>query len=310
MAAMNGDQFEGQMSLFDVEPYTMPEPKMDYDPEAWLGRPDIVYHSSFEQSFGSRQAGGNYGEGFHAGTAKAAMERGHFTSPSWISPDDHSFMGRKFLHPLRISGEMALRSEAHEPQPYRRSAPGESDESVARNERFREGLGEHPLAFSDFEVQSNYRPEGLRAESMFGQGLTLPYVNAAEDTGSVSFRAPRRNLSTWAEDVLADPGASRHHKLLAEQFDLTYPAAENAQTQLRRGFWKVHDGGPTGQSGEVTIQESLKVEGDTRARMRFTGKSPLPVTRPQLLHREREAHREERMRQEETRKQIGEGYTW
>jgi hypothetical protein len=193
-----------QPKLFDMP--EDPKPRMDYDPEAWASRPDVVHHSSAEHPMPQETGGGTgYGPGFHVGTFRSANDRRQVNNGN--AP-------RAFVHPLRMSGQTALRPETHEFEtesypPQRKARPADP------------GSPEHPTTWNDWDA--NYVP-GTNAVKA---GLNVPYVNAHEDPGNVSFRSPRTNLSTWAEDVASDPGASRHHKLLAEQFDLTIPMREH-----------------------------------------------------------------------------------
>lgn len=252
-----------QLSLFDATPYTKPAPKMDYDPETWAARPDISYHASASPQMPREgEPGGGFGVGFHHGTVASAMHRGRIDSSSHISSDNlWAHNSRDFVHPVRVEGPMAL----FQGDP---SAPSSSPIRRGLGLEEQEGLRRHPTAFSD--NQANIKI----GTNLVEQGETVPYVNAVEVPGSVSFRSPRSHLNTWAEDVASDPGASRHHQLLAEQFDLTIPARENfSRDVLRRGGAKNL---PHSLSGEVVEQGTLF--GPSEAR----GSSKVSVMRPRL----------------------------
>ena len=287
-----GTQFE-QQSMFDASSYDKPEPAMDYDPEMWATRADITYHASSKpqmpgeqnvhpdtppRQYGEppRPSGTNFGYGFHHGDLGSALDRGGITSPSHISSEDfHHYNMRPFIHPLRQSGEMALLDGPNEPSLYTKlPAKGTSDD-VRRSVKRRAAETAHPLVHTDSDANS------APGTKLVGQGKTVPYVNAAENPGSISFRSPRANLNTWAEDVASDPGASRQHRLLAEQFDLTIPAKENwVEGALSRGRARNL---PTSLSGQVTEQPSLF--GDQGV-TQVSGQSELRVLQPKLKRKE------------------------
>jgi hypothetical protein len=255
-----------QESLFDASAYDKPEPAMNYDPAAWIGRGDITYHTSQDPQMppeknpvpnptprqhgeppreGQKTA---FGYGFHHGDLRSAMDRGGFSNSdsSQIPAEDYlGWTNRPFIHPLRQGGSMALRAEPNEGAAIARQFPSEYKPEKPRTSGQKAAASEvaHPLVHTD--AQGN-DPFDTRVES-----LTIPYVNAAENAGSISFRSPRQNISTWAEDVAADPGASREHKLLAEQFDLTIPIKENwFEGRLSRPRW-------TGVKGAISGKEIL-----------------------------------------------------
>jgi len=255
------EQQPEQLSLFDTAPFTKPEPQMDYEPEAWLARQDISWHASEAQNMPT-EGGGLFGEGFHHGTLPAAMQRGRITSPSSIKAEDYlSPNSRGFIHPVRVTGEVALREE-----PSKETFSQRTDPIVPQAHKA------HPLVFSDSEAnRSDEVPRIIAA------GQSVPYVNAVEGIGSISMRSPRENLRTWAEDVAADPGAAREHKLLAEQFDLTVPAKENwARERLGRKTGPHARNLPESLSGEVT--ENTNLFGETEV----SGQSELVVNQPRF----------------------------
>lgn len=103
--------------------------------------------------------------GFHVGTAYAARER----VGTWGEA--------RVLHPLALSGDDAI-------------APRES-----RNDDYGDSFwGDDQANGADF-----------RATEAVRGGQNVAYVNDYEDVGSVSHRAPRQNLHTWAEHVLKFP---------------------------------------------------------------------------------------------------------
>jgi hypothetical protein len=203
-------------------------------------------------------------------------------------------LGRHFIHPVRMTGETALRPEVNNPKPPTVFS-SDPPESLAKNKRYYEAQQQHPLAFSDAEANRNaedeehFRRSGalkgkeprIVGETQVAEGRHVPYVNGVEGTGTISFRSPREGLRTWAEDVASDPGASREHKLLAEQFDLTIPVHQNMKEPLDRGVFKGGKG-VASLSGEVAVQPSLL--GDDE---QISGSSPLPVLRPRMVHKDR-----------------------
>jgi hypothetical protein len=244
-----GTQFE-QQSMFDSSSYDTPAPTMNHDPEAWATRADIVHHTSDTVPMPEDTGGGRgYGPGFHVGTLRSALDRRESTGG----------LGKRgmrdYVHPLRMEGQTALRPEEHsfETESYPpKKITREADPS---------GDPAHPTTWNDWDA--NYVP-GTNAVKA---GFNVPYSNAVEDKGSVSFRSPRQNLNTWAEDVAADPGASRGHKLMAEQFDFTVPVGTNSSNQ----------------SGQVIEQPTLPgIEGDTQV----SGQSELHVLRPKMKRKE------------------------
>jgi hypothetical protein len=174
-----------------------------------------------------------------------------------------------------------------------RSPKMEHPDTTAKLDKAEAAHAKHPMVFTDTNANM---PSG---EEMVRLGLNVPYVNGVESAGSVSFRSPRQNLKTWAEDVRSDPGASTHHKLLAQQFDLTIPARENwsrdvLHTAHKNRFvptptGKLVDMGepvnarnlPHSLSGEVIEQPSL-FEGEPS---KLSGSSKLTVLQPKLKKR-------------------------
>lgn len=67
----------------------------------------------------------------------------------------------------------------------------------------------HPLSLhgpvSDRIYHDTSANNSERATAEVEAGITVPYKNVAEDIGSISYRAPRQNLRTWRESILADP---------------------------------------------------------------------------------------------------------
>jgi hypothetical protein len=217
---------QAQLAGVDWSSLERGKPAMDYDLGAWAGRPDITYHASKEHPMPYEEQPGEmsydirhehgFGGGFHSGTQQAAMERAHvMRDRAWAGDVVNTTLQgkdtRNFIHPVRMTGDYAL------PQ---------TDTTYSGK-----------MVFTDAEANESakipvYSDRVLKTPSMaevqMRKGRHVPYENTAEDYGSISFRSPREKLRTWSEDVLADPNASRQHRLLAEQFDLTVPVRENA----------------------------------------------------------------------------------
>jgi len=231
--AANPANFSGhQFSLF--EPPSVTAPQRNYDPASWAEQPDVSWHSSNQPTMPEESDNqGSYGTGFHVGTRKSAEDRG--AGEQKIRP---------FVHPVRHSGSMAVRDEESEDfeAPMKFDQLGETSKPDPR------------AVFSD--VDTNYNGDELmtnRSDEFPGRPqLTVPYINAAEDQGSISYRAPRENIRTWGEDVAADPGASRHQKLVAEQYDLTDPVgAHLEQTRTNRQNARATYGGIHATQGTI-----------------------------------------------------------
>jgi len=187
-------------------------PEMEHDPAAWSSRGDIVHHASDSPTMPAEKDDPWFGTGFHTGTHQSAVDRSM-----------HGQL-RDYIHPTRMTGSMALRPETH-------SAP------KIYNEQGRPTMArERRQVWADDTANSSGLRHREDAEQALGQGLTVPYANAAEDQGSVSFRSPREHLKSWSEDVQSDPGASPEHKKIAEHFDLTEPIGERTYSvDLTRG---------------------------------------------------------------------------
>lgn len=234
--------------LFDPSSYTAPEPEMDYEPSAWLGRRDISFHSSERSEMPLRESAGHFGVGIHHGDFVAAGERGAMYGTgqsregSTVRINPSQFLGAHFrshIHPIRMTGETAISAEPKE----RITA---EKEAVAGR-----------AVFTDVEANTQL------GKDIVVSGANVPYANEAENKGSISFRSPRKNLRTWSEDVLGDPGAPQHLKNLAKQFDVTVPVRENMQRQLSSGVFKT-GGGPEAASGPVYEQPSLFPGGESK----------------------------------------------
>lgn len=209
-----------QPRLFPVDKY---QAERDYTPGVWEKGEDIVWHSSGFQYMPEDQghSSASTGGGFHVGTKAAAEDRVWNTTTARVN---------KVLHPLRLRGSMVLPPD-HDPDSYeslntlafRTVGYGSIDanESVDARRAVRLSRGEHGhMAWGD--EAANYSQAARRAVEVHGQ--TVPYVNEAEDAGSVSYRSPRENLHTWAESVAADPNAPNWAKAASEQgYDLSHP---------------------------------------------------------------------------------------
>ena len=209
-----------QFQLF--EPPSQTAPERNYDPESWSSQPDVSHHASnaptMPQEFGSSSDPGaagehtpGYGQGFHTGTYAAAEHRARSSD-------------RTHIHPVRHEGSMALRPESM-------GAPWALTSGQLGGES---GDDRDPRqVWSD--LATNDTSASSLAEGHVSTGMTIPYLNEMEDQGSISYRSPRQNLRSWSEDVTADPGASHHDKLVAEQYDLTVPWQEQLQNPITNG---------------------------------------------------------------------------
>ena len=253
---------QAQLAGVDWSAHEPGQPAMDYEPSRWMTRPDVTWHASAEHPMPEEEQPGEmsydirhehgYGGGFHSGTQQAAMERAHLVKDrSWagdivnttLQPKD----ARNYVHPVRLTSDVALSTAYFD----------------ATGQRYND-----KLVFTDSEANESAKPatfysratQRSAAEQHMGQGQHVPYMNTAEDYGSISYRSPRDKLRTWSEDVLSDPNAPRQHRVLAEQFDLTVPARENAAEIVRHEDrdekFPMQDENPGG-SGTAYEQRSL-----------------------------------------------------
>jgi hypothetical protein len=110
--------------------------------------------------------------GVHVGTTWSARERDTFI--------------RNKYHPVHLQGEDHLPSH-------------EMDTALDPDYGF-----EKPNLWND-DSANGAVPESTRA---IRAGKNIPYLNDSEDRGSISYRAPRKNLSTWAESVMTKPDST------------------------------------------------------------------------------------------------------
>jgi hypothetical protein len=190
--------------LFDDDRYRA---NANYEPGEWEQGADIVWHSSEspvmpqDKGYSSTSTGG----GIHVGTRDAADERAFVGGAA--PPRD------KTVHPLQLTGQSALA-----PRNALRATDPQAYTPMGGDVRRKPGRPGH-TAWGD--EAANYSQE---AKYEVDNGVNVPYVNEAEDKGSVSFRSPRQNLKTWNEAVSADPNAPTRHKAVAESgYDLSHP---------------------------------------------------------------------------------------
>jgi len=110
--------------------------------------------------------------GFHMGTPWAATDRDVFA--------------HKVYHPLNLQGEDYAPTD-------------ELDMAVNEDYGF-----DIPHLWSD-DSANGANAESTRAVR---QGKNIPYLNEGEDVGSVSYRAPRKNIRTWSQSVIHNPDST------------------------------------------------------------------------------------------------------
>ena len=194
-----------QQRLFDPAPYTA---ERDYAPESWVHNPDVVYH-------GTQDVHPHHPEAhhpIHVGTYDAAEERG--IRGLGVPTDEWN------VHPYRISGQFKLAPNQFYRRPFG-DQPGRFEYPTPN--QFQQFHGSPKSIVTDDEAN------GWGERVVRQRGMNVPYVNEAEDAGSVSYVAPRKNLHTWSEDVQADPNAPTKLKAIAESHDLVLAPPEPVQ---------------------------------------------------------------------------------
>lgn len=167
-----GQEHNIQPALFDLPPQEPVEIKI---PELW--------HSSKEeklppQQWGDMNKGHGHGLGFHLGAPEAALDRSGIEAVIKDDPKDRNQTHRRYLHPVYLSGKNAEVPEEHQT--------------------------EDPDFWTDHAA--NYEPEATAAVA---SGENVQYWNDYEAYGDYSVRAPRQNIMSWSEHVLAHP--EEHH---------------------------------------------------------------------------------------------------
>lgn len=156
--------------------------------------------------------------GFHVGTPWAATDRDAYS--------------KKVYHPLSISGK-----ETH--------PPNEHYMAVSEDYGF-----DMPDLWSD-EAANGAAPEATRA---IRQGKNVPYINEGEDIGSVSYRAPRRNLRTWSQSVMHNPDSTfAEREAVRRGAELAYV---RLPAKIRTPLNVIKDS--QGQSMEIPVPKGLK----------------------------------------------------
>lgn len=149
----------------------------DSDPLEFAHRPDVMWHSSFNDDL--EHSYGYDNEQLHVGTVRAAFER---RPEGWF-------------HPLQAAAPMAL-------------AHGTGRDSIQEGKRLRKPHERHPQTFGDDQANDPWRSDeyleqdwdddpdlqknipGMKlAEQAYNRGHIVPYINRTEDFGSVSYAA-------------------------------------------------------------------------------------------------------------------------
>lgn len=235
-----------QPRLFSVDKY---QAQANYEPGEWEKQPDIVWHGSEssvmpeDQGYSNASTGG----GFHVGTKQAAEER---TGHRALSAHKYT------LHPLQIRGQMVLPPREVESGDDFAQFGDTGYGSIDREEskqlhgpvRMLKGRRNHMTWGDD---AANYSHAARR--SVEEHEHTVPYVNEQEHRGSVSYRAPRENILTWAEAVHEDPNAPNWAKAARDRgFDLSHPVYTAGTEYPRDGGQQLSlDLGPSANSTTV-----------------------------------------------------------
>lgn len=166
-----GQEHNIQPALFDLPPQEPVEIKV---PEWW--------HSSKQerlpQQGGWINKGHGHGLGFHLGSPEAALDRSGVEASVKPDPKDRNQGHRRYIHPVYLSGKNAQVPEDHQT--------------------------EDPDFWTD--NAANFEPEATAAVE---SGENVHYWNDYESYGESSVRAPRQNMMSWSEHVLAYP--EEHH---------------------------------------------------------------------------------------------------
>lgn len=172
-----------QERLFDPGPRGPNRWKLH--PDNWVKRPDVVYHASDQPALPRHDRGPNFDPGYgnssgmHFGDKTTALDRA-----------SSAFGTRDYIHTARLVGEQFTPANSGRATKGIKPAPVWSDEEANYNE------------ITDKAVR---------------QGKVVPYRNAYENVGAVSYRALPEVTKTWSEDVKDDPAAHPALKHLADK---------------------------------------------------------------------------------------------
>lgn len=229
-----------QPALFDLPPQEPVEIKI---PEWW--------HSSKQkqlpqQQWGAMSKAHGHGFGFHLGAPEAALDRSGVDALN-ADPKDKNQTYRRYMHPVYLSGKSAKVPVEHQT--------------------------EDPDFWTD--NAANYEPEATAAVT---SGKNVHYWNDYEAYGYSSVRAPRENIMSWSEHVLAHP--EQHHyyerKAAHKGAELVYGLKDPIHSYRPEGF----------------EDESVPLEKERRFETRISGKSKgfkgTNLTAPTIVTQEHE----------------------
>lgn len=185
-----------QLQLFQYE-----EPEPQDLTETWAE--NNMWHSSERDRLPAKSADvadptdpdtGDYSHG--KWDAYTAHPLGFHAGSAWAALDRIGRDGARVMHPVRITG--------YDVGPPDRSAEAWENE--------------------DFWADDAANGMDFRSTEAVRGGQNVPYVNNYEDVGSISVRAPRENVHTWAEHVYRFPDKHTYaeRKAAREGYDLVY----------------------------------------------------------------------------------------
>lgn len=229
------DNLSEQLHLF-----TPPNPDPAVDVSDWARQQQ--WHSSKESVFpakdrdipedlderdkeGNEYAGAaGHPLGFHVGSPWAARER-------------DTFLQHKY-HPVRLIGEDSSPSSEH---------------YMAVNEDYGYDI---PHVWSDDAANG----AAVEATIAIRQGRNVPYRNDSEDRGSISYRAPRKNISTWAERVTSKPNSTfAEREAVRKGTEIVYTPYRYPESTTSRQKLIDNDDRPTVGDGYEVLPQSIEV---------------------------------------------------
>jgi hypothetical protein len=177
------DNLSEQLHLF-----TPPDPEPLVDVSDWARQQQ--WHSSKESVFPEKdrdipESLDERDENDNEYSGSGGHPLGVHVGTTWSARDRDTFIRNKY-HPVHLQGEDHLPSH-------------EMDTALDPDYGF-----DIPHLWND-DSANGAVPESTKA---IRAGKNIPYRNDSEDRGSVSYRAPRKNLSTWAERVMTKPDST------------------------------------------------------------------------------------------------------
>jgi hypothetical protein len=182
-----------QASLMDVPD----SPAMDVS--GWAGNTETRWHASDREDFPKfdRPDPGPESDYFEDGESAWNSAMGHplgiHMGSAWSANDRVKHVtvsSDRVMHPLRVTGEF------------------------------------HPDQGNTHGIWDDEDANGLNPETTQAvrRGENIKYENSFEDPGSVSIRAPRKNVQTWSDWVLNNPGEAgfRARRAVGAGYELIY----------------------------------------------------------------------------------------